>query len=348
MYESNIVTLKIILPYLFSFLILICAIIYAFVPLLRGRRKTTCKKMRYVQWLYRDEEPNGRYNGEIRLTDSVANYALDRYPEKCNDLPWHIFLRTSIGSPLAVAFDRDSYIIKSIRRLSYNELRDKRLRVHAVCTDSPIESQLERIDSSNEENEARENRTLLRLAKRYRYSVRFNGDALLFEFVDTRTNRFYGFTVNSFRPTFSENTDFEQNLPDEWLLTRKTIARPIAFDDGTVVSSAVNNLTTAVNTYENSPCFDKTIGRQTTGRRAIASLSEFERLYMRGIVRYPDNEEFKKKVKRFYFDCVYVTNAQKDYLIDESLRSEIFPIVTYLRICPDHQPTFDEKTKSCV
>lgn len=347
MYEFQTILLRIIVPYIIAFSILICAIVYAILPLLRKRRETTCKKLRYVQWVYRDKEPNGRYNGKVRLADFVANYALDRYPQKCNLVPWHIFMRTSIGSPLAVAFERDSYIIKSVRRLNYNELRNKRLRVQAECVDSPIESQFERYDARpSNHNEAR---TLLRLAKRYRYSVRFEGEKLLFEFTDTRPGgRAYLFAVDSFRPTFSGITNFGQRLPDEWLLTRKSTARPVAFDNGTTIAASVADLTSGVRSYESSPCFDKTIGRQTVGRRAVASLRDFERFYMRGIVRYPDTNEYTEKVKRFYFECVYATNAEKDYLIDESLRSEIFPIVTYLRTCPNEQPTFDAKRKVCV
>lgn len=370
---------RFLLPYLVSFIVLLCLITFAIVPLLRKFRANRCKKLRYAQWLYVDEEPNGRYNGKVRLSDSIAVYALDRYPKECNVQPWHVFVRTSVGTPLAVKFDRDTYIIESTRRLTQNDLNGKRLRAVAKCSNEPIESQFENIretDNDLDETRKRRQRTALRqLAKRYRYEVRFdrdtdesgnetsnNGNAnksdnhrhLVIEFTDVKVNRKYKFTIDSFRPTFDPNDDKsslqigQQRLPDEWTLSRKSTARPISFDTSAVNDSSVANLTSGVRSYEASPCFDSKLGKRTVGKRAITSLREFARLYMRDIVSYPDRQDLKDKLKRLYWDCVYDTNTNKDLLEDELISAELFPIVTYLQICPDDRSYFDAKLRKCV
>lgn len=385
-------------PYLVSLLVLISLVVFVIVPLLRKFRVSSCKKLRYAQWLYLDEEPNGRYNGKIRLSDTVANYALDRYPKECKEVqPWHVFVRTNAGTPLAVAFNRDTYIIESTRRLYHNEVSGKRLRAIAKCSNSPIVSQFENDTATNDSKESRllraQQRALRRLAKRYRYEIRFedhqekekgeeeaeqeeenksvnnnkettteqrnnsgggNDRYVVFEFTDVSSGNKYKFTVDSLRPTFVDNRDngvvrsFNNRLPDEWLLSRKSTARPISFDNGAINDATVANLTSGVRSYERSPCFDPSLGKQTVGRRAIASLRDFENLYMRGIVVYPDEQELKDKLKRFYWDCVYDTTVDKDFLVDDSLNLELFPIVTYLRICPNDRPIFDKNLSKCV
>lgn len=360
-------------PYAISFVAIVCLIAFALLPFLRSRRATNCAKLRYARWLYVDEEPNGSYNGELRIADSAAMYALDRYPKTCDGKikPWHVFLRTNEGAPpLAVSFDRNTYIIESVRRLSHNELSGKRLRATAVCSESPIESQFrggdddEDDDDNNnnsnnnnvdisEQKKQRERRALRRLSKRYSYKSRLNEEnELVIEFVDASTGRSYEFVVHSLRATFvNDHVRFgQQRLPDEWLLSRKSTVRPITSENAVVNDYTVAELTSGVSSYEKSPCFDPTVGKQTVGQRAIASLSEFERLYMHGIVKYPEDRrpELRDKLKRFYWDCVYRTTADRDLLLDEAVRSELFPIVTYLRICPNDRPTFDAKRAKCV
>lgn len=356
-----------ILSYLIVIVLMITVVRFVLFPLLYGRLDTVCRQqessnsnntsLKYNPWLYVDNEPGGRYAGMVRLYDDVSQYATDRYNVECKRRQlWHIFLRTNLGHPLAVQFDRDTYVVSRLIKLTNNNIQGYRLRREAKCTDDWKDSQFVTIEHNTNDDISRLRRRLLTLAKRYTYRVSFDyndetkQNRINVTFTDKKSGIEYKFSIDGYRPSVSYNSLPANTLPPVWLLARdsaKELQNSSTADSNRLAT--VNNLLSGKHTYESSPCYDKAIGEQRAGRKPVRSLAEFEELYLRGVGgRYPANERTKLEplLKRFYFDCVYDTTVNTKY-VDESLRSDLFPLNVYLRVCPGEQH-FNPDRGTCV
>lgn len=357
-------------------------------PWLRRKRKQS-NALGYNAWLTQppadggaDEQNNKTMTSEptIALRDEVANYANERYPVDCNlRWRWHVFLRNSaVGRPYAVMFDRFLYTVNRIVPLDWKSgfTKNSVLRSRAKCVDSLIDSQfVDRRRTIDHDVSSDRRDLLLRLGERYSYEIEWetsktedgigrqedgndeDATRLIVTFVDkARKGKRYSFAVDGFRPTVSPSDETKKttsSVPPAWTIvrdTRETYVNAVKTDPDTN-SPAVRNVSLGQYSYEESPCFDRRLGRQTAGSRPIADLKTYEELYLRGIQgRYPADQrpDLEKKLRdQFFIEC-RSDNEVNSNIVDDSVLSSVFPLRAFLRVCPSPTTHFDPVTTQCV
>lgn len=380
--------LRVFLVYLLTLLFTTLLISFVLLPLLRNLLPAvvripndslhTQRALRYPSWLYVDRDPQNETYGKTKLSSEVAEYAKSRYDlsSSCGDRGslWHVFLHTALGRPLAIEFDRTSNVVRSIRRIDRNIIADLVLRDSALCVDSWLESQFQTREDRDKLQGQRARRSLLNLCRRYAYRIEWRkqkvGYKLAVVITDSLLRNDHTFELTGFRPTVvttdpdgdsgggDGDTTFDSLLP-EWRITRASVngtTEALSVDTTTAGSNApINDPLAGTRTYENSPCYDPILGRQTTGRKAVKSLNEFERIYLRGIggsYASVDRPELERSLNRFYYDCRYDTDVTNELseLIDSStlLPGNVFGIQSFLRVCPPDRPNFDRNSGQCV
>lgn len=358
-------------------LIVVCGCVLVkllFVPWLRKRRRTVAeskaKGLGYNAWLTTNDDDDN--DTKIYLRDEVANYANDRYPPTCRlRSRWHVFLRSAeLGRPFAVRFDRFDYSVDRVDIIDNEKqvLRGMVLRERAECADSWLESQFERKSMNIERDEIEARNKLLDLAKRYSYEIAWetgetdsNAEKLCVTFVDRSLGgKRYTFKVDGYRRALlsDEIPSTQTTLPPAWTIERDTRHRhvdarktdPSVNSGADAIATVDRDPTTGVYPYELSPCYDKTLGKQTSGKRPVTGLKEYEEYYLRGIQgRYPAEArpELQKRLReRFFIDCRSDTSVNQRF-IDDQFSISVFPLRAYLDVCPPGN-RFSAKRRKCV
>lgn len=324
----------------------------------------------YRQWLHVDNDLTSATCGRVFLSTDIVTYAKRRYGGNCNARPWHVFLRSAHGRPYAISFDWDTREVTGGRFLSSKELAGLTFSQTATCVDDPIESQFKRADSKNDETSRRR---LLALSKRYSYEVGWTTDTsdsnvsffdgngtsqLRVIFTDRyRANKTYTFVIPGYESIYrierrSEaiaTTDVTEvknlyNVLPAWSLFRRLSNANATSNDAGLVAPTDDPIAGTLS-YSSSPCYDKTLRRQISGRHAITDLDSFAKIYFRGTNQYDPNkaDEYKEKLKRLYYDCSYDSDLAD---IDEFLLYG-FPVRLRVKVCPESSPVFDDVTGQC-
>lgn len=308
---------------------------------------TSNTELKYPKWIYKDEESNSAFKGTTRLAEDVVTYAVGRYEPNCKQQSlWHVFLQTASGLPIAVKFDKDSRVVEKKVYIERDSIAGVVLRKQALCSEDLLDSQF---TSKRTVRDSSDEKLLTGLAQRYSYQIRWkttdSSAYLVVVFVDRDTNKEIEFEFPDFLATAGKLGDLSSSnsLPAPWLLRRSPELQAQYDSNNNPGRDAPTSDLAGLTARVQSPCYDSVSNKVQPGLFPVSTLTQLERIYLRGVGSY--DKSLVEKIKRLYFECRY--DVPVDHQVAKEITREL-PIRLYLRVCPSKTPNFDANLRACV